>query len=62
MRLMEDHGARALARRSVKKAPKGGKDKATKENKLAKWLKKEGSHVAEIAEKALTPRQMAHFA
>ncbi len=45
-----------------KKAPKG--DKATKENKLAKWLKKKGvmRSLAEIAAKALAPRQMAHFA
>ncbi len=45
-----------------KKAPKG--DKATKESKLAKWLKKNGVmwSLAEIAEKALAPRQMAHFA
>jgi hypothetical protein len=69
--LVEDHGETSAIEvawlvhsraHSSKKATKG--DKATKENKLAKWLKKNGvmRSLAEIAAKALAPRQMAHFA
>ena len=71
--LVEDHGETSAievawlvhSRAQIsKKAPKGDKDKATKESKLAKWLKKNGvmRSLAETAAKALAPRQMAHFA
>jgi hypothetical protein len=42
MRSREDRGLAHSRARNSKKATKVGKDKATKESKLAKWLKKNG--------------------